>query len=263
MASNARNKPPGTTSRRGSKAAPRGPGRPPASAGDQLSRAAIIAHTLELAKTTPLHELSVVAVARDLGVAPGLVHYYLGSRDKLISGVMNGFYRLIATDWPPPTEDWRADLDSAGRRLHRFHVEYVGIAAYVTAHNRFRMAQLVEPGEVDYGLLLFDRFVGVVRRLGFDARRTATYAQLLVDFLVTSATSTLRRRWPDEHAAFMERVFSRLDPAVYPHASFVRRDFISTSAQSAFEAGWSLVLAGIESERALALTPTDRGTGRR
>jgi AcrR family transcriptional regulator len=208
----------------------------------------IIARTLALAKTTPLHDLSIVRVAREIGVAPGLVHYYLGGRDALLSGVMNAFYRVVVKDWPEPSGDWRVDLASTARWFYAKHVQYRGIAAYVASHNRFRMAQLVEAGESDYGILLFERFTGTVRAVGLDSRRTAIYAQLLVDFFVTSAHSTVRRRWPGEHGAFIDEVLARLDPTLYPNATFVRQDFAAVDATSAFDAGLQLILFGLERE---------------
>lgn len=71
-----------------------------------LDRSTILSVSLQLTKTVPLSELSVVRVAHELGVTPGLIHYYLRGRDKLTSGVMNAFYREAVEDWPSQEIDW-------------------------------------------------------------------------------------------------------------------------------------------------------------
>ena len=63
-----------------------------------------------MARATPLQELSIVRVAKDLGVTPALIHYYLDGRDALTSGVMNAFYKEMQLDWPLLTSHWREDV---------------------------------------------------------------------------------------------------------------------------------------------------------
>src|SRR4051812_26675417 len=78
--------------------APRKRGRPPKAAaasaetGGVLTREQILEKATELAKHEPLGEISMVGLARELGVTPALIHYYIGSRDDLISGVANRYF---------------------------------------------------------------------------------------------------------------------------------------------------------------------------
>ena len=106
-----------------------------------LDRPTILSVSLQLTKTVPLSELSVVRVARELGVTPGLIHYYLGGRDGLTSGVMNAFYREAVESWPSEAKDWRQNLEVVANAVYRFYLRYPGIVVYVASHNRYRLVQ--------------------------------------------------------------------------------------------------------------------------
>lgn len=202
----------------------------------------------------------MVRVARELGVTPALIHYYLDGRDALTSGVMNSFYRELQKNWPEPLNDWRRDFERTAHHIYEALVRYAGIAAYMVAHSRFRMAQIVRDGETDYGLQLFDRFIGVIREAGFDAHRTGMYASLMMEFIVSGAYATVRHRWPSDHVDVIDKVFAGLDPAEFPNAYFVRNShFQHISGEASFNDGFALVLNGLALERE-RLGSGDKGT---
>ena len=209
----------------------------------------ILSVLFQLAQTVPLAELSIVRVARELGVTPPLVHYYLGSRDSLTSGVMNAFYRELVEEWPKPKEGWRENLEAVASAVYRAHIRHPGIASYVVSHNRFRMVQNVEDGETDYGVLFFEKFMATVRSAGFDAPRTGVYAHLLIEFITAYAHATVAHRWPGEHSSFLNEKLAGLDPKAFPAAHFVSRSFTRLDAASAFATGLRLFLHGLELER--------------
>ena len=225
-------------------------GRPSAHKNGLLDSKLIIACAFELSKSVPLQELSIVRVATELGVTPALIHYYLAGRDALTSGVMNSFYREMLLGWPVPRDHWRENLEVVADHVYHTYVAYPGVAAYAVAHNRFRLAQIVGEGETDHGIELFERFVGVVREIGFDARRTGMYANLVMEFITSGAYATVRHRWPSEHSDFLEQIFARLDPKEYPNIRFVRKNYIRSSGHGAFKDGMTLVLGGLELELA-------------
>lgn len=192
----------------------------------------------------------MVRVARELGVTPALIHYYLDGRDALTSGVMNSFYGEMLKHWPELKGEWRADFEAIAYHIYDCLVRFSGIAAYMVAHNRFRMAQIVRDGEVDHGILLFERFIGVIRSAGFDAHRTGMYASLLMEFVVSGAFATVRHRWPGDQGDFIEKIFGHLDPAKFPNTHFVRKShFEQISGSASFRDGFDLVLSGIALER--------------
>ncbi|HKY93384.1 MAG TPA: TetR/AcrR family transcriptional regulator C-terminal domain-containing protein [Nevskiaceae bacterium] len=236
--------------KRGRKKAPtRGRGRPATQDKSLLNQKVIISCALDLAKEVPLQDLSIVRVARELGVTPALIHYYLDGRDALTSGIMSAFYTEMLREWPQPTGRWREDLEAVCRRAYETYIAFPGVAAYVIGHNRFRLVQTMNPGEIDPGVMMFERFVGATRAGGFDAQETTTYAHLLMEFLITMAHSTSRHRWPGEHGLFLDRVLGGLDPALFPNAHFVRKNFVRFDAGEAFESALTLFLNALDVER--------------
>jgi len=227
----------------------RRPGRPAGAENGLLDRKMILSVAFDLANDVPLADLSIVRLARELGVTPPLVHYYLGSRDSLTSGVMNAFYRELIEGWPKPRSGWRESLEVVASSVYEAHIRHPGIASYVVSHNRFRMVQKVEPGEIDYGILFFERFVAAVREAGFDARSTGVYAHLLIEFISAYAHATVAHRWPGEHSNFLNERLAELNPNSFPSAHFVSKSFTRLDAGSAFATGLRLFLHGLEFER--------------
>jgi len=223
-----------------------------------LSEELIIATALQLAREVPLYELSIVRIAQELKVAPGLIHYYIGGRDAITSGVMNSFYRELIENWPALHGHWRRDLETICKLVYAAHASYAGIAAYVVSYNKFRMVQAVQEGMIDYGILLFEKFTAAVRAAGFDAQRTGMYSHLLNEFITGYAQATATHRWPGEHAGFLDARLAVLDKRKYPAAHFVRKTFTQLDATVAFEAGLDLFLNGLELERRRQLAPAAR-----
>jgi AcrR family transcriptional regulator len=192
-----------------------------------------------------LQNLSIVRVAKELGVTPALVHYYLAGRDALTSGIMNAFYHEIVNYWPDTTEDWENDLHAASQIKYNTMLRYPGVAVYLAAYNRFRMVQLVAADEIDYGLLVFERYVGTVRRAGFNADKTAMDAHLLNEYVTASANATIRHRWPGEHEDFLRKSLARLDPTHFPNFHYIRESFLTLDGARAFAEGLRIFLQGL------------------
>jgi len=230
----------------------RAPGRPSAVAGSDLSHASIVLAAYELSRSIPLQDISIVLVSRTLNVTPALIHYYVGNRDLLTSGVMNRFYQDIAERWPEPTEDWESDLIAVSTALYLHFVARAGVAAYCVVHNRFRIFQLLEKGETDFGLDVLERFTAIVKRAGCDRRRTGVYAHLLFEFILTSAHGAVSRRSPGEYRDFLMKKVSRLERSDFPAISFVRDTLAELDSTAAFEEGRRLFLSGLRSAPAHA-----------
>jgi AcrR family transcriptional regulator len=233
----------------------RSPGRPTGAGSAMLDRETILSLSFQLTKSVPLTELSIVRVARELGVTPALIHYYLGGRndlggrDALTSGVMNAFYRELVEQWPPETGDWKHNIEVVAYAVYRAHLRYPGIAMYVSTHNRYQMVQDVGEGETDFGLVFFEKFLATVRQAGFDAERTGTYAHLLIMFVTSSAHATVTHRWPGQHSEFLSAKLAALDPADFPSTHFVLKSFTHLNAAEAFATGLLLMVQSLELER--------------
>lgn len=220
-----------------------------------LDRKNIVAMALQLTKSVPLTELSIVRLASELGVTPALIHYYLGgrsglgSRDALTTGMMNAFYREMVEQWPAETEDWQQSLEIVAYAVYRAYLRYPGITMYVASHNRYLVVQDVEEGETDYGIVQFEKFVSAVRRAGFSAELTGTYAHLLAMFITSAAHATVAHRWPGQHSQFLIGKMETLDPATFPGTHYVLNGFAHLNAAEAFATGLRMWLQSLELAR--------------
>ena len=113
----------------------RGRGRPPkavqAGATQMISREQIIERAVQIAKVEPLAEISIMGLAREFGVTPALVHYYIGSRDELISGVVNTYFKARIEKLAPLSGDWRSDVEGHAYASYAKMIEYGGVLRYL------------------------------------------------------------------------------------------------------------------------------------
>lgn len=230
-------------------ATPRRRGRPPKiespiDAEANLSRAAIIQHAIKLTKSIPIDQISMVQIAKDFGVAPGLIHYYLGGRDNLISGILNHYYRVRMGKMPKLTGDWRADVENIARTSFNVGRQNPGVSMYIASHNRFRLFQEVGPGEVDYGLAYFNHLTSAYMQGGFSPEQAALAYHLTAQFLVASTTAEAARQLPAYHEAFILKKLQSAPEEQYPGARYVSAAFASLSSDTAFESGLAILLDG-------------------
>ncbi|QRQ83448.1 TetR/AcrR family transcriptional regulator C-terminal domain-containing protein [Cupriavidus oxalaticus] len=230
---------------------PRRRGRPPRAESPigtepMLSRVTILQHAIQQAKTMPLDQISMVQLAKDFGVAPGLIHYYLGGRDQLVSGVLNDYYRQRIQRLPALTGDWRTDVEQIARLSFQVAVENPGVSMYVASHNRYRLFQDVQPGETDYGLEFFNRMTAALMQGGFSAEQVALGYHLLAQYLVAASMAEASRQLPAYHQAFIQNRLESVSAEQYPGARFVSKVFSHLTSDTAFEAGLRITLDGIE-----------------
>jgi AcrR family transcriptional regulator len=197
-----------------------------------------------MAKRMSLDQISMVQLAKEFGVAPGLIHYYLGSRDDLISGVLNKYYRERVERLAPLTGDWRHDVEGIARVSFSLATEWPGISLYVASHNRFRLFQEVAAGETDYGMVLFDHMVSTFLQGGFRAEAAALAYHLLAQFLLANSIAAVGRQAPAEHKRFILDKFASVSHDRFPSATTVGPAFASLDSSKAFNEGLRLLLDG-------------------
>lgn len=226
----------------------RGPGRPAAHVKGSISRDDVLRCALALCRREPLQNVSMVRVAAELSVTPALIHYYMGGRDRLTSGVMNSFYRVLIERLPGPVTRWRQDIGVVFVTIYETYIHYGGIVAYVMSHNRFRLFQLVEPGEQDFGSLFFERVAGAVRLAGLSAQRTAMYTHLLLQHVLSSAYQQASRQLPEDHQQFLVARMKKLSSKATPNTHFVLDSFATLRGEDAFRAGLEIIEDAIARE---------------
>lgn len=226
-----------------------------------ISREEILNKAVELAMVEPLNELSIVGLARHFGVTPALIHYYAGSRDELISGVINRYFMDRVQQLRPLTkENWRSNMEDHAHAIFDVMRKYGGVLRYLMSHNRFRLFQQVGPGETDYGMVYLNRIASIFRAGGFTPEQCALGYHLFMQYVMTSAYAEVNRQLPAEHGEYIRSRIRMTSEAEYPDAHFFAEAFSKVDTKTAFDAGLKLLLDGME--RWLA-QPAKRATGQR
>jgi AcrR family transcriptional regulator len=231
--------------------APKRAGRRPKGASEDgkggINREAIVARAVEIAKGESETEITIVRLSRELGVTTALIHYFVGSRDDLLTAVFNAALKERTSAFPPLTGDWRHDAEKLIRQSHESQLRWRGMTTYAATHNRHRLFQRVKPGETDYGLVFFDRLGQIFQEGGFTSEQAAMGYHLLMLFSLSVANAHVNRQQPVEHQEWLMDHFSQFDAADYPGASHVMPAFSQVDTKSTFDAGLAVLLDGFES----------------
>jgi hypothetical protein len=201
-----------------------------------------------LSKTIPLQELSIVVVAKSLGVTPALIHYYVGGRDWLTSGTMNLFYADLLKKLPAATGDWRHDVPKVAHAIYKQLLSHSGVASYMVSHSRFRTFQLTAFGQRDYGVEVLERLATCVLQVGCSPERAGIHTHLIMEFVISASYKAARHLLPGEHRQFLEEKLSKLDPEKFPSMILINCAPISLNAETAFWEGINLFMLGLEHE---------------
>jgi len=225
-------------------------GRPPkasAAIGNEadLSRNAIIDKVLELTKSEPLQDISITLIAKEFGVVPGLIYYYIGNRDKLVSGVMNQFYENRMRNMPPLSGNWRADVEEIARANLKLSNKYPGVAQYISSRGPYRLFQMVAEGETDYGMVYFDHIAAAFLQGGFKPAQAAMAYRLLAQFVASCISARPGQPGPSTQEEARAR-FEALDEELYPSAKTLGVPFSALNTKTLFDAGLQLLLDGFE-----------------
>ncbi|WP_172170965.1 TetR/AcrR family transcriptional regulator [Paraburkholderia elongata] len=216
------------------------------SSGPELSRDAVIQRAVTLAQCESIDEVSIARVARELGVVTSLIHYYIGNRDDLLSIVINAAMKERFEALPPVTGVWRIDLEGVVRCTLDVFTRWPGLATYVATHNRFRLFQRVQPGEIDYGLSYFDHVGQIFQQGGFTASQAALAYHLLMLFVTSIAAESAHHQAPVAHKDFILGYVSGSTSERTPGASFIVGPFAELDSPTTFDAGMELLLTGFE-----------------
>lgn len=240
-------------------------GRPPkgSEGAGALSRDVIIAKAASLALNESLSEITIARLAREFNVTPGLVHYYVGSHDDILTAVINLAYRERMESFPPLTGDWQVDLKAHMACTYRMLTRWRGIAAYLANHNKYRLFQNVPPGEADYGLLQFDRAGRILRSSGMGASDAARAFQILVLFVQGAAASELNYFSPSVHREFFLSRIDNLPPRTSAGARFLGRKIVLQQPGEVFEKGVDALIDSFASYVRKRAPVTSSSRGRR
>jgi AcrR family transcriptional regulator len=237
----------------------RRPGRPAKNTNPEVSRERITALAIELSKTVPLSELTMVRLAKELGVTHTLLHYYMAGRDEVTSLVLNHLYAQLFESIGEGDGDWRDQLETIAHNQRRILVAHAGATLHLAIHSRHRMLQGSDDPEADFGLRFNDRLFQIMRSIGFSKRDGATAAHLFATFVLFSALGEVTRALPEFHAESLARHINRLDPQRFPGMHWIAPALPTVSADEVFSTGLRYLLDGFAATIAAAKSRRTKG----
>lgn len=245
-----------TTTKQGGMTA-RGRGRPKQRASRNafraggLARDSIIERAMELTTREPLSAISMVRLAKSLNVRPGTIHYHLGSRDDLVSGVMNRFYRdlLRDLDAAAPAATWQEEIRRIGWTWLSAKLAHPGIANYIASNDRYRVFQKTDTGDDDYGARYMDRVFTLLRNAGFAADTAAECWHLMALYANSTAETIAMGHAPAAHSKFLLNRAQRHDSATFPGLAFGLPALARLDARNAFNRSLDDLILGLERRR--------------
>lgn len=241
----------------------RGRGRP--AVADVVTRDLIIETAYEFTKTVSLDELSIVQVARRLGVVAGSLHYHVGTKDDLTSAILNRFYKnlYIELTVSTPNGTWRENIGHLARTLMDFQRRHVGIAQHVMAHARYRIFQKVAPDEIDYGVIYLDFAFDMFRRAGFSSHQTALFYHAIALHCLVSSNSDAARLGPGAHKTFLRAKVPEYRGERYPGLAHALEEFATIQTDEAFNLGLDALLDSLAAASGAAAVESVRPRKRR
>lgn len=214
--------------------------------GTTITREQILDKATAMARTELLGEISMVGLARELGVAPTLIHYYIGSRDDLISGVANRYFKERFSRLQALTGDWKKDLWREAQQSYAIGVEYGGVLRYMMSHNRFRLFQQVSEGETDYGMLYLNRIASIFKSAGFKPKHAAMGYHLMSQYVMTSTYAQVSRQLPAFHEHYIQDHIHSAPEGELSGAYYFAEAFSTLDSDTVFPEGLRLLIDSFE-----------------
>jgi AcrR family transcriptional regulator len=218
------------------------PAKPP------LSRDAIVAAALEIARTEGVEALSMRRVAQALDTGPASLYVYVSDRNELQALVFDAAIGTI--DLPPvEPEHWREQLKELARRMVKMMSEdFPGIALLAMTH--------IPTG--DNAMRGVECMLSLLKA-GGASDEAAGYAADLLSLYVTAIAyeeSLYRKLYsdPDHEQREVEQLaerFAALDPERYPTMAAIGPNMTRGDGQERFELGLDVLING------LLATPTE------
>lgn len=222
-----------------------------------LSRDEILAHIVS-AHSQSFGEVSIAQIARDLDVAPSLIHYHFGTRAELQGLLANLALREVVSAAPEQVGNWRWDFEQLIRTLYDVLLRWKGVA--LASANEYRLFQSELVDGIDYGMQFFNRAALILRDAGFDPAQAARTYHVVMLFTTSAVRADLLRQEPQVKREYMVEQASRFDIANYPGTAYMLSSFTRLEARESFEAGLAMLLDAAALELPEQQTKSARST---
>ena len=218
------------------------PAKPP------LSRDAIVAAALEIARTEGVEALSMRRLAQALDTGPASLYVYVADRDELHALLFDAAIGTIEIDPVDPAR-WREQLKELARRMVKMMAEdFPGIAILAMTH--------IPTGE--NAMRGVESMLSLLKAGGASDEAAAYAGDLLALYItaIASEQSLYRKLYedPDHEAREVERLaerFGSLDAERFPTMAALGPAMTRGDGDERFELGLDVIING------LLATPTE------
>jgi AcrR family transcriptional regulator len=204
----------------------------------RLSRERVLLSAMAVADAGGLGSLTIRSLAKELGVKPMSVYYYVASKDDILDGIVDLVFSEI--ELPAADGDWRAEMRrraGSARRVLRSHPWAIGL-----------MESRTSPGPAT--LRHHDAVIAALRGAGFSAQLTAHAYALLDSYTYGFALQEagLPFEGSDTVADVAEPIMERFTTGEYPHLVAMATDYYLQPGYDfgeEFDWGLELILDGL------------------
>jgi AcrR family transcriptional regulator len=200
-----------------------------------LSRERVLRGAVSVADASGIGSLTMRSLARELGVKPMSLYYYVANKDEILDGIVDVVFGEI--ELPSPGGDWRSEMRrraTSARSVLRRHPWAIGL-----------MESRALPGPAT--LRHHDATIGTLRGAGFSVQMTA-HAYALIDSYVYGFAlqeAALPFKGPETVAEVAEPIARQMPAGEYPHFTEMVSELILTPGYdfgNEFEFGLAVIL---------------------
>jgi AcrR family transcriptional regulator len=198
-----------------------------------LSRERVLRGAMTVADAGGIGALTIRSLARQLGVKPMSVYYYVAGKDEILDGIVDLVFSEICL--PSADGDWRSQMRRraiSARQALRRHPWAVGL-----------MESRSNPGPAT--LRHHDATLGTLRAAGFTVAMTAHAYALLDAYTYGSALQEAALPFNSETVGEATEAFTLRIGAEYPHLAEMAAEHLSRPGYDfgdEFEIGLTLIL---------------------
>jgi AcrR family transcriptional regulator len=210
----------------------------PAAQRAPLSRERVLRGAMAVADAGGIGALTIRSLARQLGVKPMSVYYYVAGKDEILDGIVDLVFSEIGL--PSADGDWHSQMRSraiSARQALRRHPWAVGL-----------MESRSNPGPAT--LRHHDATLGTLRAAGFTVAMTAHAYALLDAYTYGFALQEAALPFNSETVGEATEAFTRQIAAEYPYLAEMAAEHVSRPGYDfgdEFEIGLTLILEALAS----------------
>lgn len=206
----------------------------------RLNREQVLTAALGLLDEAGLDQLTMRALAAELGVQNGATYWHFPSKQALLAAMADRLLGGLTTGLDEG-QPWQERIAELARRLRR------ALLSRRDGARLFSGRFFPLPNALAYG----EAVIAALRDAGLPGRDAAWAADTLTYYVVGHATEEqLAATLPDGGRSEVSRLTRAVDPERHPHLHAALAHIPAPHPDEHFEYGLHLVLAGISADRA-------------